>query len=48
MLTDEEWVEEIWSDGVSLARQETGLEDLPETCPWDVATEVLKDDWLPT
>jgi hypothetical protein len=48
MLTDEEWVEEIWSDGVSLARQETGLEDFPETCPWDVATEVLKDDWLPT
>jgi hypothetical protein len=48
MLTEDEWVDERWADGVSIARQETGFEDFPETCPWDLKAEVLKDDWLPT
>jgi hypothetical protein len=48
MLTEDEWVDEMWADGVSIARQETSFEDFPETCPWDLKAEVLKDDWLPT
>jgi hypothetical protein len=48
MLTDPEWLSEIWGDGVLAAMRETGLEDLPETCPWDWHAEVLKDDWFPT
>jgi hypothetical protein len=48
MLKDPEWISEIWGDGVLAAMKETGLEDFPETCPWDLTTEVLKDDWLPT
>ena len=47
MLTDPEWISEIWGDGVLAAMKETGLEDFPETCPWDLETEVLRDDWLP-
>jgi hypothetical protein len=48
MLTDEEWADEIWSDGVSIARRETGLDDFPETCLWNLESKVLRDDWLPT
>ena len=47
MLTDEEWADEMWSDGVSIARQETGLEDFPRTRPWDLEAEVLREGWLP-
>jgi hypothetical protein len=47
MLTDEEWADEMWADGVSIARQETGMENFPETRAWDLEAEVLRDDWLP-
>jgi hypothetical protein len=47
MLTDPEWISEIWCDGVLAAMNETGFEDFPETCPWDLETKVLKDDWFP-
>ncbi len=47
MLKDPDWIAEFWGDGFLAAMKETGL-DFPETCPWDVEAEVLKDDWLPT
>ena len=47
MLTDAEWADEMWLDGVSIARQETGLEDFPDSCSWDLEAEILQDDWLP-
>jgi len=47
MLTNDEWADEMWADGVSIARQETGLEDFPDACPWHLEAEVLRDDWLP-
>ena len=47
MLTDADWADEMWLDGVSIARQETGVEDFPDSCPWDWQSEVLQDDWLP-
>jgi len=47
MLTNDEWADEMWADGVSIARQETGLEDFPDACPWHLEAEVLRDDWPP-
>ena len=44
----QDWRQSVWDDALALAYGETGLEDLPETCPWDLETEVLKDGWLPT
>ena len=46
MLTDEEWADEMWSDGESIALRETGLDDFPETCPWNLDNEVFWFDWL--
>jgi hypothetical protein len=47
MAKDPDWIAEFWGDGFLAAMKETGL-DFPETCPWDVEAEVLKDDWPPT
>jgi len=46
VLRDPEWQEEMWGDAVVAAMAETGIEDLPQTCPWTVA-EVLDPEWLP-
>jgi hypothetical protein len=46
MLHDAEWQEEIWSDAVVAAIEETGLEELPQTCPWTME-QVLDTNWLP-
>ena len=48
MLSDPEWVDEIWVDAKSLAEKETGLDmsNYPEICPWPMA-DVLTPDWLP-
>ena len=45
-IADAEWVAIIWSDAVTLAIKETGLENFPETCPWTV-DDILNQDWLP-
>ena len=48
MLSDPEWVDEIWVDAKALAEKETGLDmsTYPEICPWSMA-DVLTPDWLP-
>lgn len=48
MLSDPEWVDEIWVDAKSLAEKETGLDmsTYPEICPWSMV-DVLKPEWLP-
>ena len=48
MLSDPEWVDEIWVDAKSLAEKETGLDmsTYPEICPWSMA-DVLTPEWLP-
>jgi hypothetical protein len=50
VLRDPDWCMAAWLDGIDRAAQETGLDEatFPETCPWDMATEVLKDGWLPS
>jgi hypothetical protein len=46
MLTDPNWVEDMWGDAVEIATKETGLGDFPEACIWPMA-DVLRFDWLP-
>ena len=46
LLDDPEWGEGVWGDAVTQAINETGLDALPETCPWSLA-DVLNDDWMP-
>ena len=46
MLSDQDWREEIWLDAMTLAMKETGLDALPEDCPW-AWEELLDPEWLP-
>jgi len=45
-LYDSEWLEIVWGDAVYQASKETGLDDLPETCPWSIE-DILADNWMP-
>ena len=45
-LRDPAWWEELWADAVAAATAETGLGDIPATCPW--ALGAIQDAaWLP-
>jgi hypothetical protein len=46
MLTDPNWIEDMWGDAVESATKETGLGDFPEACIWSMS-DVLRDNWLP-
>jgi hypothetical protein len=46
-LSDADWWADAWGDGVAAAMKESGLQNLPEDCPWAVA-QILDPDWLPT
>lgn len=46
-LNEARWWDSIWSDALAQATSETGIDTLPEVCPWAVA-EVLGVEWLPT
>lgn len=37
-LLDQDFVDAVWVDAVTLAIKETGLSDFPEYCPWDLIT----------
>jgi hypothetical protein len=45
-LHDPDWWADAWDDALDAATRETGLDDLPSTCPWTSA-QVLDLDWLP-
>lgn len=45
-IADTEWLAIIWSDALTIAIKETGLELFPETCPWTVE-DILNQEWLP-
>lgn len=47
LLADTQWWADIWSDALTLAISETGLDVFPESCPWSI-TEVLREGWLPS
>lgn len=46
-LEDPDWWADAWDDALDAATRETGIADLPRTCPWAVG-EVLDGNWLPT
>jgi hypothetical protein len=48
MLTDQEWIDEMWVDATAAAEKETGIDlcTFPELCPW-VMADVLTENWLP-
>ena len=46
MLTDSEWIEDMWGDALDMATRETGLEILSDVCPWTMM-DVLTEGWLP-
>lgn len=45
-LDELKWWESVWSDAVAQATQETGIDALPEHCPW-TTSEILEQEWLP-
>ena len=36
VLRDPAWQKRIWGDALTQALRETGLEDLPDACPWSM------------
>jgi hypothetical protein len=45
-LQDNDWLEDAWLHGLTLAEKETGLTDLPEAWVWTI-DEVLNDMFYP-
>jgi hypothetical protein len=46
-LKDLDWWADAWDDALDTATRETGIADLPRTCPWG-QDQVLDPDWLPS
>lgn len=44
-LNDPDWWAYAWDDALDAATRETGIPDLPHTCPWDSGL-VLDPGWL--
>lgn len=47
LLSDPDWLAELWTDAIAQAADETGLAGLPAGCPWSLSDQVLTDTWLP-
>jgi hypothetical protein len=45
-LANEGWLISTWAEAVSIAVEETGLEDFPEFLPWKIS-DVLQEGGLP-
>lgn len=45
-LSDADWWVGAWADAITKAVDDTGIGNLPETCPWPV-NDILADDWFP-
>ena len=48
LLSDAEWIADVWDDAVIQAVKETGMgvDSFPETCPWPMA-EMMLNGWMP-
>lgn len=48
LLSDAEWIEDVWADAKLAASIETRIDfdTFPEVCPWSME-DVLQTDWLP-
>lgn len=45
-LTDEEWLDLVWTKAIVVASNETGLDAFPDTCAWNME-QVLNADFFP-
>jgi hypothetical protein len=45
-LSNPKWLAATWADTVTKAINETGLDQFPEVCPWDME-QVLSQDFYP-
>ena len=45
-LVESRWLDMVWSKAIAQAFDETGIDNLPDACPWTM-DEVLAADWLP-
>lgn len=45
-LDQADWWEWVWSDAVTLAVKETGLDCFPESCPWSIE-QLVNPEFLP-
>lgn len=45
-LSNTDWLADVWTDVLTMTTKETGIGELPETCPWSI-DDVLSTDWLP-
>lgn len=46
-LDEARWLDMTWAKAVAQATAETGIEDLPDTCPWLMEEEIMREGWLP-
>lgn len=44
-LNNLDWMELVWSDAIGIAASETGLDSLPESCPWSFEQFMNPDFW---
>lgn len=44
-LVQADWWEWVWSDAVTLAVKETGLDCFPESCPWSIELVMNSEFW---
>lgn len=45
-LGEPEWLDDVWSDVLTMTTKETGIGELPDSCPWSI-TNALSVNWLP-
>lgn len=46
-MAEPKWLKLVWARAVTQAIWETGLGHFPDTCPWSLEDEVLREGWLP-
>lgn len=46
-LHDARWIDMVWSRAIAIAMAETGLEGLPEACPWPIESMILAENGWP-
>ncbi len=45
VMRNADWIEGVWLDARAQARHETGLDDLPEVCPWTMEQATEEEFW---
>jgi len=45
VMREPDWIEDVWLDARAIARKETGIDDLPDACPWMMAQAADAEFW---